>query len=353
MHEPEDYGLDAVGTLGSVAPTAPPPGFTKFWSSWAERVLAHEPELTAESLDPARAGAPGVTHVLTSLGGVRLGCRLVPPAGGAAPEAIIIRTHGYPVDPGEVLDDEHPWSNRPVSVLKLRIRGFPGSIMDTGQLAACETGWVTHGLESGEGWVLFDAIADLVNAARAARSLVGPGVPIYMHGESFGGGLAILAASMLHDIEPIGRLALAVPTFGWWRWRVEKPMLSGAGFEIGQFLNQHRRMEEEILETLAMADTVVHAPRVHVPAVCKLAQRDDVVPAPTAAAVFNALGCDRGRKWRFVTPYGHFDGGVADLRRHALFERLIGDFLDPSVDLDGLMRRWEPVLMDGQRPPED
>jgi len=43
-----------------------------------------------------------------------------------------------------------------------------------------------------------------------------------------------------------------------------------------------------------------------------------VVPAPTAAAVFNALAGDPGRKWRFTVRYGHHDGGVADMRRHAL-----------------------------------
>ena len=57
---------------------------------------------------------------------------------------------------------------------------------------------------------------------------------------------------------------------------------------------------------------------------------DDVVPAPSAAAVFNGLASPRA--WRFVTRFGHYDGGVADARRHVLFARLHPSFADPAVD---------------------
>jgi hypothetical protein len=71
--------------------------------------------------------------------------------------------------------------------------------------------------------------------------------------------------------------------------------------------------------------------------------RDDVVPAPAAAAVFNALGSDPGCKWRFVVKRGHADGGIADARRHALFDRLVREFLGP--DEDPCSRDWEAACL--------
>ena len=53
--------------------------------------------------------------------------------------------------------------------------------------------------------------------------------------------------------------------------------------------------------------------------------------------MFNALGSSPGAKWRYVTRFGHFDGGLGDLRRHAAFDRLAAEFLDPAVDPADLM----------------
>jgi hypothetical protein len=61
-----------------------------------------------------------------------------------------------------------------------------------------------------------------------------------------------------------------------------------------------------------------------------------VVPAPSAAAVFNALGTPRALKWRYVVRYGHFEGGIRDARAHARFERLAERFLDPAVEPTGI-----------------
>ncbi len=92
---------------------------------------------------------------------------------------------------------------------------------------------------------------------------------------------------------------------------------------------------DDLLQSLLLFDAVLHAKIIECPVLCKLAHRDDVVPAPSAAAVYNAIGSNL--KWIFTTKYGHFDGGLSDLRRHGLFERLHPKFADSREDPQTLM----------------
>ncbi len=354
MHEPDDFGLSPLQTLAQVADATPPPGFVQTWTDWSHAVFAE-----ATSLKPLRpgaeanaAGAPGVTHTFSSRGGARIGCRLVMPRSGE-PRGAVVTTHGYEVPRAGLIDDENPWSEHGLAVLKVRVRGFPGSQFDTGDLTAHPSGYITIGLEDKRSWIIFDAVADVINAVRALHVQLGGRVPVALHGESFGAGLALLAASVLplESWPGIHRLALALPTFGWWGWRLDRRAHAGIGLHIANFVIAMRSREEEIRQTLRFGDTVVHARRVTCPVLCKLAERDDVVPAPTAAAIYNALGTDPGSKWRFLTRYGHFDGGISDQKRHAMFERLLGVFMDPAQDPVALMKTWEQVRCSGDRAP--
>lgn len=351
MHEPDDYGLSDSMTMLQVGDATPPPGFVQYWSEWAARAFASPAYLTEHPApgQPGEPGAPGVTHTIRSLGDVRIGVRLIEPA--ATPRAVVISSHGYGVDRAEPLTDANPWTERGLAVLKLRLRGYPGSCFDTGDLASSELGYVTHGIHNPREWVLAGDVADIVAAARAARERYGPTVPVMLHGESFGGGLAVIAASQLAGRVPIARIAIGLPSLGWWQWRLARRPHAGIGFEVRRYLDSQREQAEPIISTLKLFDAMTHARRVTCPLICKIAERDDVVPAPTAAAVYNAVASDPGMKWRFVTRYGHFDGGLSDQRRHALFERLSSEFLDPTVEPVSLMRRWEPLLVQGDRPP--
>lgn len=352
MNRPDDFGLMPAATLAHTANAVRPPGFGQQWDRWTRAVSECDP--TARPLEgdlEGSAGARGVTHVIRSIGGVRLGCRVTLPRTGRPP-AIVVTSHGYHVAPGEPLTDDAPWCDRGLGVVRLRVRGYPGSQFDTGDLTATPGGYITRGLGEGEEWVINGAVADVAMGVRAARALVGAGVPIMLHGESFGGGLAVIAASMLPRFEPIERLALGVPTFGDWAWRLSHRTEAGAGAEIRRYIEANPNRGEAVREVLGQFDAVVHAARVVCPTVCKLAHRDEVVPAPTAAAIFNSLGADPGRKWRFVVETAHTDhvGGadMADLRRHALFEDLIGAFLDPRERLETLMASWEDRLRPGR-----
>jgi cephalosporin-C deacetylase-like acetyl esterase len=351
MHEPDNYGLSDSMTMLQVGDATPPPGFVQYWSDWASRAFAITAALTEHPApgQPGDPGAAGVTHTIRSLGDVRIGVRLIEP--DSPPRAIVISAHGYALNGAEPLTDDNPWTQRNLAVLKLRLRGYPGSCFDTGDLVSHELGYVTHGINDPREWILAGGVADIVAAVRAAREHYGPSVPVMLHGESFGGGLAVIAASQLAGRIPIARIALGLPSLGWWQWRLARRPHAGIGFEVRRYLDTQREHAELIITTLKLFDAMTHARRVTCPLVCKIAERDDVVPAPTAAAVYNAIASDPGLKWRFVTRYGHFDGGLADLRRHAMFEMLIAGFLDPAVNLAELMRRWEPLLVQGDRPP--
>lgn len=352
MTEPEDYGLSPAATLAHVGDPARAMRHGGFWKAWAAAVFEERPRLVeAREADPSD---PSATHQLESCRHVRIGCGLALPEG--RPGAGVVTLHGYGDVPtiAQTLADRRGLVERGAAVLAVRVRGYPGSRLDTPHLNAAseERGggaWITCGLEEpasergiGCAWAYSYAAADVVNAARALREMLG-GVPIFLHGESFGGALAVLAASVLAERDEIARLAIGLPGMGDWAWRLGQPDRAGIGSGnlIRRFMEDHPQRAVELYELLRLHDTALHARRVRCPVLCKLALRDEVVPAPAAAAVFNALGTAPGSKRRLVTRYGHFDGGIADLRRHAEFERLVTEFLDPGREPEDALAEVE------------
>ena len=359
MPDPDDFGLTPVQTLSRVAGPARVPHFNGFWSAWRDPLGSLDPRLTpARDADPSD---PDATHTFESVRSVRIGCTLVPAKG--ATRATLVTSHGYACS-RRLRDEPARWARiaeRGVAVLAIRLRGFPGSQLDTGDLTAPDQtgcGWITRGLdapadapEAALDWIVPQAVADLVNALRAVRAEFGPRTPLYLHGESLGAGLGIIAAAQADDDARPERLVAALPSLGDWPWRAAHPA-GGAGAEVRALLVRHADRERALLERIGLADATAHAAMVHAPTLAKLALRDDAVPAPTQAAVYNAVAADPGRKWRFLVQYGHHDGGIADARRHALFEQCVADFLDPTRTPRESMVPWEPLLGSGDRPPQ-
>ncbi|MEM1071501.1 MAG: acetylxylan esterase [Planctomycetota bacterium] len=365
MVEPDDFGLRPMQTLAHTGTTARRVTHGTFWQSWLRQASDHR-----AMLRPMRDGDdpsdPTATHAFESTRHVAVGCRLERPE---HPRGGVVVLHGYSDPPtlAESIDRRRPLVERGLAVLAIRIRGYPGSRAQVGDLTAAETGWICHGLGvTDKGgtvdacrWVLCDAVADVLYAVAALRRALPDGSPVSLIGQSFGGGLATIAAAQscasegLHPEVAIERLVLGVPTFGDWDWRLERthPASVGSGGELVRFLRAHPGDDEGIRRTLALFDATIHARLVHQPTICKLALRDDVVPAPTQAAVYNALGSAPGEKARFLTPFGHFDGGIADARRHALFDRFTTDFLDPSLEPAEAIALWEDTLVRGDRGP--
>jgi cephalosporin-C deacetylase-like acetyl esterase len=358
MPEPDDFGLSPVQTLAHVADPTRIQRFTAFWKTWTAGVFASEPRLRERREDDP--SDPTATHEFESARHARIGCRLLWPEARATGGLVVL--HGYSELPS-LEQTESEWrelAERGVAILCLRVRGYPGSQLDCRPLVDHAGGvggrWITYGLSEpisdqgyGCAWSFSLAAADVVNAYRAlrrelARSPMTARAPISIEGHSLGGALAILAASVLADRDEPARLAIGVPTMGDWTFRLSLPAhrTGGAGEAVREYIADHPR-ESEILDLLRVHDAAVHARRVRCPVLCKLAMRDDVVPAPAAAAVFNNLASPPGLKRRFVVRCGHYDGGIADMRRHAAFERLSRDFLDPAADPEEVLLR-EPAL---------
>ena len=336
LSEPTDFAMTPISTLSYVADPRLSRRHSPFWSQWDDRMRALTPRLTEFFGDAGASGDAGVTHTFASMDDVTIGARLLLPEGVVKPSAVVVMLHGYESSP---LDDDNPWADAGVAALQLRVRGFPGSHFETGDLKRPDRndhGWFCHGLGDLQTWILPGAVADVVCACKALIDRFGSGTPIMLYGESFGGGLAVLAASRLAGTGVVSRIAVGLPSMGAWRWRLaqsqSEQMNSAGGInaEVFDWINLHRDREAEIVENLSVCDSAIHARRVRIPALFKLAERDDVVPAPAAAAVYNALGTDAGLKHREVVRHGHFDGGIADGRRHAQWARHAVAFLNPA-----------------------
>jgi len=359
MNLPDDFGLGAVETLSHVATTDRAACHVAFWSTWNEVVFSRMPRLVRRS-EPDPSDATAAVE-FESTDHVRIGCRLFGPPEGTPVRAGLVASHGYRPPP-PLAEESKRWEpivQRGVAVLAIRLRGYPGSQLDVGNLTGKDEGWITHGLGSsgpegeahgGGDWIVSGAVADVVNACRALRRDLGgrgggvPAVPIYLHGRSLGGGLAIVAASQLAGRDDVQRVVVALPSLGDWPWRLDHPTHAGIGAHVHALLRTAPDRVDAIVTTLRLFDAAVHARRVRCPLLCKLAVRDDVVPAPCAAAVYNAIGTDPALKWRWVVAFGHFEGGIAAARRHALFDRLVADFLDPAMPPRQAMQDWNADL---------
>ena len=392
MNLPEDYGLSAAATLAHVSAGVRSRWHGPFWQAWGAACGAVMPQLRGPNASGGGsvrrdASDVGATEEFESYLGVTIGCRVVRPSGAAVRAGLLV-LHGYEVE-GSLSAEAERWEDvagRGVVVMLMRVRGYPGSQLETGPLVGKEARWegpggyATMGLEAawaraedGLVWALARAVMDVAVGWRALEREVGrdverrggsmeegPGaVRVYVRGESFGAGLAVIAAGQMwaRGAGP-ARLVLGHPTLGDWDWRLgeaggKRGRAWGVQRDVEDVLRANAEREEELRDRLRLMDAAVHAGAVRGTAAVKLAERDDVVPAPSAAAVFNALGCAPGEKWRFVTPTGHFEGGLRHARRQALFERMGEEFVDPAREVRGAMARWEGLLESGERGPKD
>jgi cephalosporin-C deacetylase-like acetyl esterase len=335
VNEPDDFGLSPRATLAHVADTTPAPGHSAFWQGWREEVFALQPRLAPAAPDRPD---PGATHEFESVRHERVFARLVEPDDSACVRAGLVVLHGLRRPP-PLIDDEARWkpvADRGVAVLLPRLRGWPAP----GSPPA-DPEWIASGLEvplehpgRGCAWVMSAILADALSAIRAlqddlARRFPRAEVPMFVFGESLGGGLGVMVAAQLAERAPLSRLVIGSPSLGDWTWRLANP---GAG--RGRVI-ERCALRSDAAACVRLFDAAVHARHVECPVLCRLALRDDVVPAPAAAGVFNALAAPPGLKWRVVTKYDHFDGGITDARRHAVFRRDADRFLDPALDIPG------------------
>jgi cephalosporin-C deacetylase-like acetyl esterase len=341
LSSPEDYGLTEEQTLAFEIGEEPPPGFDAFWAAFREEIA------TLPSTWRGTVDGPMGQVVIESVRAVRVVARLLMPT--PRPRGVVITTHGPPnnvaedplatlfavlsaSDAGVFPEAPEPWSEAGLATLRLAVRGYPPSTLDIDDL---RPDWILAKLGLADSWIVRGAVADVIQTYRCARRHFGPEMPIGLHGESLGAGLAVIAAAQLAAMgdQPF-RLVLDHPDLGAWRWRRER-YCGGPGGRVNETLTAMREDGPRILETILLYDAAFHARHIRCPTLCKLARRDDIVPAPAAAAVFNAIAADR--KWCYPTMYGHFDGGLADSRRHADFAQINSRFLNPALEPEGVI----------------
>ncbi|MCA9295864.1 MAG: acetylxylan esterase [Phycisphaerales bacterium] len=351
---PDAYGMTPAETLAARADTDQPDGFEDFWREFREDCLScpahwhgpHEHRQPAGRNDDADPAGERALVWISSVRSIGVAGDLWLPS--PEPRAIVVVLHGaqaedaFPAQPDA-------WFADNVASLRLRVRGYPPSTRDCGDLRAH---WIRHGLEKPEAWILRGAVADVVQAVRGCRRVFGDAMPIIIRGDSLGGGLAIIAAGQLAAMQhdegrnvvsdranetaeaidapaSVDRMVIGLPSLGNWRWRAGR-YCNGMGADINLFLEQLRAEAPTMLEQIRLFDAALHAPAVRCPVLTKLALCDDTVPAPSAAAVINALGSEH--IFRHVVAFGHYDGGLADARRHVMFERLANDFIGNNFD---------------------
>jgi len=314
-------GAEDITILAHSPTPAIAQGHHQWWRAWRGRLA----ELTP-ALRPASAGETdsGITHLFDSAGGVRVGGRLIEPARPAAGGVVVL--HGYGAR--EDLDDRSPLVRTGLAVFKLRVRGFPGSRLDAGDLCDAPGGWIAQGLEEAETSALIGAAADVILAARALKSHL-DGAPIGVRGDSLGGGLAVIAAA--NAPRAISRVAIGVPSLGDWTGRLLSAAPTGAGKDAREALDRAGENQGALRRTLRLSDAAVHARKVRQPALCLLATKDDVVPPTGAAAVYNALASDPGLKRRVLIERGHAEPTRDDARTLVEFERRAARLLDGTI----------------------
>lgn len=270
------YGMD-LAALRAVTPPEPPAGFADFWRARATDARRVDP---APRLGVATTHGDHVVHdvVHRSTGDVVIGGWLVRPKNGPISRGLVVG-HGY----GGRDAPDFTMAFPETAVLFPCLRGLSRSARP--DLSPNPMWHVLHDIHDRDAYVLGGCVDDLWTSISALRALC-PELPsrVGLSGESFGGGIAALAAPW---DERVARLELILPTFGHHALRRGLPM-TGSGAAITHFAERH----PGAMATLAWFDAAAAARFVDVPVLASLALFDPAVPPPGQFAIFNALRKD-------------------------------------------------------------
>jgi cephalosporin-C deacetylase len=266
------YGFDFEG-LRAVAPVPAPEGFDGTWRRWRREsaAVAAAPALTRLG----RSGAHDVFEVaFTTADGLRLRGWFGMPAAGAA-RVGIVHGHGYG---GR---DAPDFSRVPAdaAVLFPVARGLGALNVDVGAPSTSDQ-HVLHGIDDPETYALGRCAVDLWTAGDVLVELAGE-LPLYLVGESFGGGIGALALPW--DDRVIGA-TLVVPSFGQYDERL-KVVCAGSGESVRSHVAAH----PEARDVLRLFDASTAATFARVPVRVEAALWVASVPPQGQFAVANAI----------------------------------------------------------------
>ncbi len=296
-----DLPLDKLETY--VSAVAEPEDFDAFWDA----TIAEAREF------PLGASFTPVENLLTVIdsfdvsfagfGGDQIKAWLHLPANRTAGEKlpVVVQYIGYSGGRGLVQQDT-AWAQAGYAhfIMDTRGQGYGGILGETpdphpsaGDVS--HPGLMTRGISSRENYYYRRAYVDAFRAIEAAQSH--PEVAtdkVIITGISQGGGLAIAASGLA-----AGRLDGVIATLPDVPFLQDLPRsidlaVRGPYPEIAAFLKRHRNSYEDALSVLNYYDGVHLARRCAAPALYSAAGMDDVCPASTVYASFNAYGTGAG-----------------------------------------------------------
>lgn len=267
------YGRDETALRGT-PPLSGPDDFADVWRARYAIARAMDAEPVLREL--AAVGGRRVFEVaFTASGGVRLRGWFAATVGDAPARLGVVHGHGYggrdAPDFSRVPDD--------AAVIFPVARGLGTLNVGVGVgVSADPDDHVLAGIEDRDGYVVGRCAVDLWHAASALIALAGE-VPLYLIGESFGGGIGALALPW--DDRFVGA-TLIVPTFGDHDLRLGLAS-NGSGEAVRRYVAQH----PEAREVLRYADASSAALHTFVPVRVECALWDTYVAAPSQFAVAN------------------------------------------------------------------
>ena len=265
-----------IAAIDSFTPFCTEPSdFDAFWSTTRETLHEIEPRPVL-----ARQDSPGrsLTYErlsFTSLGQIGISGYLLS-HDAAEPKPLIVHSHGYNSQYDVMLN----WASHGCHVLGIDFRGFGRSE----HLTLAKGSYVMTGIEAPQTSILRGNVADLLQAIRVGRMLLGDRVSsMTLKGFSFGGAMALMAAAL----DKTTNLVVAgQPSLGWHSERL-RLSTAGTGAEKRRYLDSNPSERDTVMSTLSYFDTLHFAPRITTPTLIGIGLDDAVVPSRSVIAISN------------------------------------------------------------------
>lgn len=268
-----------IAAIDSFTPFCTEPSdFDAFWSQTCEALLEVDPRPVL-----ARQSSPGADLTydqlgFTSLGQIGISGYLLS-QNAPEPRPLIIHSHGYNSQYDVMLN----WANRGCHVLGIDFRGFGRSE----RLPLASRSYILTGIDSPHTSILRGNVADLVQAVRVGRMLLGSRMSsLTLYGFSFGGAMALMASALdpSADLVVVGQ-----PTLGWHSERLRLAQ-AGTGAELRRYLDSNPSRRSVVMDTLNYFDTLHFAARAKAPTFVGIGLDDAVVPSRSVIAISNHFG---------------------------------------------------------------